>query len=67
MGFTPTIVTGTTTRSMPSLFDEAMPLSSLPFGPTVNLKVRASLLFHSTLNSYSPGFEAILNISLVFG
>ena len=55
------------TRSLPSLFAVAMPLSSLPLGPTVNLIVRASLLFHSSLNSYSPGFAAILNISLVFG
>src|SRR5688500_1288146 len=55
------------TRSVPTLFAEAMPLSSLPSGPTVNLIERASLLFHNTLNSYSPGFAAILNISLVLG
>src|SRR5688500_20217419 len=44
-----------------------MPLSSFPSGPTTNLIERASLLFLNTLNSYSPGFEASLNISLVFG
>ena len=54
-------------RSLPNLFASVMLQSSLPSGPTVNLIERARRLFRSTLTSYSPGFEAILNISLVLG
>src|SRR5919107_6085702 len=44
------------TRSVPSLFDAARLVSSLPPAGTLNLTERASLLFQSTFNSYSPGF-----------
>src|SRR5687767_12120671 len=50
------IWTGTMRRSVPSLFEAARPVSSLPPAGTVNLTERASLLFHSTFISYSPGF-----------
>src|ERR671939_140591 len=39
-----------------------MPLSNFPPGATVNLMDLASLLFQSSLNSYSPGFAASVNL-----
>ena len=57
------ICTGTITRSEPSWLFVAIPLSNLPPGATVNFNDLASLLFHSTLTSYSPGFAASVKIS----
>src|ERR1044072_9075693 len=55
----PRMVTGTMRRSVPSLFEVARLVSSLPPAGTLNLTERASLLFQSTFNSYSPGFLSI--------